>query len=195
MVRQVWQRTLAVLSVALMSACLGGQTGQPGELASGGHCDPVPLSPTSPWRNTTVEAAATTFVGSYKAGLQWQQEPSSAAEHTPVDFTDSVQINVAYDGAQAIRNCNDQLTVPVTVAVTTSQSGIHESGAGSIQLSSTAAGGAGSSGLTGTLTYDGSRIRLGATVLEASLGAAPWGGFDALDAALPGASAAFTEVP
>jgi hypothetical protein len=142
-----------------------------------------------------VKAAATTSVGSYRAGLQWQQEPGSAPKHTPVDFADGVQINVAYDGADGAENCFDQLTVPVTVAVTTIQSGIDESGRGSLTLSRSAASGAGTSSLTGTLTYDGSRISLRATVLEAGLGATPSGGFDAFDANLPGASAVFTEVP
>lgn len=195
MVRQALRGARAVLLATLVSACLGGQTGQPGETTAA-HCDPpVQLSPTSAWSGTTVQAAVTTFAGSYRAGLQWQQEPGSDPRHTPIDFADGAQINVAYDGADATQNCLDQLTVPVTVAVTTSQSGIDESGRGSLVLWRNAAGGAGSSRLTGSLTYGSSRIDLSATILEASLDAAPSGGFDSRDAALPGASAVFTEVP
>jgi hypothetical protein len=119
----------------------------------------------------------------------WQAEPRGSTLHTPVDLRDSVQLTLAYGGAKARRDCADQLQVPVLVTLTTSASGIAETGDATLTIDRSA------QGLIGTLHYEGTRLRLDASLTEVAPAQAPVGSFDALDPKLPGASASFTEEP
>jgi hypothetical protein len=136
-----------------------------------------------------VQAAAQVFERSYTAGLLWQAEPRGSSLQTPVDLQDSVQLALAYRGANARLDCADQLRVPVSVTLTTSASGIAEAGDGTLTIDRS------SQGLIGTLHYEGARVRLDASLTEVAPAQAPVGSFDALDPNLPGASASFTEEP
>src|SRR5207244_2550776 len=100
-------------------------------------------------------------------------------------------LSIAYSGASAMStNCaTTQLPVPVTVTLMTSASGIAESGAGTLSLTSS------SSGVSGLLDYKSPRMTLSATLRPVAEGVAPSGGFDTLDPQLPGASAKFEGVP
>jgi hypothetical protein len=174
-----------VLVAALASACLGGQTGEPTSL----RCGSAELSPRATWSKTTVEAAARTFAGTYAAGLQWQAESRGATAHSAVEFEDGAQLIVSYGGDDAHHDCFDQLSVPVTVTLTTTPSGILDTGVGELTIVRS------SQALVGTLHYESELVRLDATLDEAAAATAPRGGFDALDSSLPGLSATFTEVP
>jgi hypothetical protein len=185
MVRLAFRGAIGVLSAALAGACLGGQTGQP----TAASCDSAQLSASAEWGDTTVAAAAEAFAGTYEAPLLWQQEPLSASNHTPVDLQDSLQLTLAYNGASVLRDCADRLTLPVTVTLTTSESGIAESGDATLELSRSAGV------LAGDLSYESDRLALDATLSEVAAGVALTGDFDSLDQELPGASASFAVEP
>jgi hypothetical protein len=189
MVRLTFRGAVGVLLATLVSACLGGQTGQPSSLDCGGT-----LSASDAWNGTTVQLAAQSFEGTYNAGLQWQVEPRSATSHTPVDFQDSVQLVIAYQGARGSRDCSDQLSVPVSLTLTTSESGIIETSAATLIIER------GEQGLAASLHASSVAIVPGVTSIDAALqvaanGAAPQGSFDTSDPNLPGASANFTTGP
>jgi len=179
---------VGVLWAALAAGCLGGQTGQP--TSDRGYCEPTQLAPSANWSGTTVEAAAKAFEVPYTGSVQWQVEARTAATHTPVDFPDSALLAIVYTGASASTNdCFAQLTVPVSVTLSTSQSGIEESGDATLSIRRS------SQGLAASLQYESKRIRLDATLPDPDSGGAPSVTFDALDPSLPGASASFTEGP
>ena len=186
MVRSAFRGALGVLSVALATACLGGQTGQPSSL----HCEGTALSPTAAWSGTTVQAAAQAFEGTYAATLRWRIEPRSASTQTPVKFEDAAQLDVSYDGAGATRDCMGQLRVTVSVLLSSNASGIMDAGEATLTIPAGA-----SPRLVGELHYDGDVVRLDATLPEIAAGGGPSGSFDALDPNLPGASASFSEEP
>jgi hypothetical protein len=121
--------------------------------------------------------------------LLWQQEPLSSSTQTPVDLEDQLLLTIAYDGADAIRDCGGVLSVPVTVTLTTSESGIAESGDATLELSPS------SGALAGSLSYESDRLALDAMLAEVARGVTLAGGFDALDEDLPGASAGFAVEP
>ena len=185
MVRLAFRSAVGVLTAALATACLGGQTGQPTAVS----CDPEELSPSAAWGSTTVKAAAQAFEGTYHAGLAWRVEPRSSTTQTPVVLPDSVQLAIDYADVEVRRECAGSLNVPVFVTVTTSDSGLAERGNGTLTLTSA------TQGLVGSLHFESQRVRLDATLDEAKLATTPHGGFDALDRALPGASATFIEEP
>jgi hypothetical protein len=162
----------------LATACLGGQTGQPGSATS---CDNHQLSSSAEWGDTTVRAAAATFAGTYDAPLLWQ--PITA------DFQDRLQLSIFYDGGSASRGCSGRLVVPVTVTLTTSESGIAESGAATLEIA------VASAGLVGDLSYAGERVALDARLTEVAAGVSLAGDFESLDEDLPGASAGFAVEP
>jgi hypothetical protein len=136
-----------------------------------------------------VQAAAQVFERSYRAGLLWQAEPRGASLQTPLELEDNIQLDLAYRGAKARRGCADQLQVPVSVTLSTSASGIAETGEATLIIDRS------SQGLIGTLHYESARVRLDASLTEVAPAQAPVGSFDALDPNLPGASASFTEEP
>lgn len=185
MVRLAFRAVVGVLAAALATGCLGGQTGQPDSL----DCGASELAPTAVWSSTTVSAAAAAFEGTYAAALAWQMEPRGADTHTPVSFQDSVQLSISYGQLEANEDCNGSLVLPVSVTLTTSQSGITDSGVGTLTLVPT------SQAVVGTLSYQSPQLRLNVALDEAALGQAPRGGFDAFDPTLPGASATFSEAP
>lgn len=186
MVRQALCGAAGVLLMAaLLGGCLGGQTGQPSSL----ECGPAELSAAAAWSGTTVGAASATFARTYEAPLLWQEEPRGMATHTAVALEDSLRLSIAYDGGSAERNCSDQLTVPVTVTLSTSDSGISETGDARLVLS-----GPGGS-LTANLTYDSKRVTLYASLVEAGAAVSFKGGVDSLAIGLPGASASFALEP
>ena len=136
-----------------------------------------------------MQAAARAFEGAYAAGLLWQVEPRAAVAHTAVDLRDSIQLSITYGSVTATRDCVDQLKVPVSVTLTTSASGLADSGDATLAIQRW------SEGLVGTLHYESKLVRLDATLREIAAGSAPLASFDALDPQLPGASANFTEAP
>jgi len=168
---------IGLLSAALATACLGGQTGQPTSASCGGE----QLSSSSVWHDTTVGAAAAVFAGTYEAPVLWQP--------AVVDSQDRLQLTIFYDGGSVRRGCDGSLTVPVTVTLATSESGIAESGAATLEI-------AGPSGaLVGKLSYLGERVALDATLTEVTAGVTLAGELESLDAELPGASADFAVEP
>jgi hypothetical protein len=175
--RLALRAAIGVLSAALAAACLGGQTGQP----RSGSCDSAQLSSSAVWGDTTVRAAAEAFAGTYEAPLLWQP--------AVVGLEDTVQLTIAYDGADAIRDCTGRLTVSMTVTLTTSESGIAENGDATLELSRS------SGALAGTLSYEGERVGLNATLAEVAAGVTLAGDFESLDENLPGASASFGVEP
>lgn len=185
MSRLAFRGVVGVLAAALASACLGGQTGQP----TSAECESEELSPASAWSNTTVDAAARSFEGTYASGLQWQTESRTAMTHSPIEFEDGAQLIVAYGGDQAREDCYQQLSVPVTVTLTTTRSDILDSGVGQLTIIGSA------QALRGTLHYQSALVRLDATLDEVAAATPPSGGFDALDSSLPGLSAAFIKAP
>lgn len=185
MARLVFHKAVGVLCAALAVGCLGGQTGQP----SRADCSGMELSPTATWSDTTVESAAQAFETPYTGSLHWQVEPRTSPNHTPVDFPDTALLAIVYTGASARRDCNDQLKVPVSVTLSSSQSGIAESGDTTLTLWRS------SQGLVAQLHYESKRLRLDATLPDPTSGEAPVVTLDALTSDLPGASASFTEGP
>lgn len=176
MARLVFRGGVGVLLAALGSGCLGGQTGQP----SSGTCDRDSVPASATWGGTTVGAAAKAFDGPYEAPLLWQTGMSSAEQ---------LRLTIAHDAGSILRNCVNQLHVPVTVNVTTSESGISESGDATLELSIS------SDTVTGTLKYESERLVLTATLTQVSSGVALKGDLDALDPKLPGTSASFAVEP
>jgi hypothetical protein len=183
MVRLAFRGAVGLLAAALATACLGGQTGQPSSL----ECDPQVLEAGAAWNGSTVRRAAQAFEGPYSAGLQWREEPRASTTQTPVDFPDSVQLTITYSDAKVTRTCSDQLIVAVSVALTSSASSLAESGMGTLTISRD------QQGFVGSLHFEGTRVRLDAMLDETARATPPRGSLDALDLALPGASATLTE--
>lgn len=181
MVRLAFRGAVGVLAAALATACLGGQTGQP----TSGHCDSSTVTATDAWSGTTVGAAVRAFEGTQGASLRWYSEARSAAESAPVEFADNVQLTISYHGDSASLGCTNDLRVPVSIQVTTSNSGVVEEGPVTLWISQT------SQGLVGSLHYQSKLISLDATLDEAARATTPQGSLDALDGTLPGASARF----
>jgi hypothetical protein len=180
MVRLAFRDAVGVLTAAaLATACLdGGQTGQP----SAASCDPPTwLKPGGSWHGSTVRGAAQAFDGIYSAGLEWREEPRSSTIQTPVDFVDSVQLTITYSNENATRTCGDQLSVPVSVSLSSSASSLVESGIGTLTIA------ASSRSPSAALHFESQRVRLDATLTPPEAR----GSLDALDLALPGASAIF----
>jgi hypothetical protein len=184
MVRQAFRGAVGVLLAALLAGCLGGQTGQPSSLQCGSQ-----LSSSSEWSGTTVGVAAAAFTGTYQAPLQWQQESRFASTHTPVDVQDSVELTIAYENASANPDCGGGLRVPVVVTLTTSASGIAESGDAVLAIPPSRGA------LTGSLSYGSQRLGLDATLSEVSAGVSLTGGFESRVEGSPGASASFAVEP
>jgi hypothetical protein len=188
MSRLAFRGAVGVLAAALATACLGGQTGQPSS-DDVSQCEAIQLSPTAAWGGTTVEAAVHTFEGTYSSGLQWQAESRVATAPSLIELEDGAQLSVSYGGEQAQRDCGGQLIAPVVVTLTTTHSGLVDSGVGKLTLVRS------SQALVGSLHYESKLVRLDAALDEAAAAMPPRGGFDALDSSLPGASATFTEAP
>lgn len=132
-----------------------------------------------------MRAATEAFTGSYDTDLRWQNEPRAEATHTPVDLADSLKLTVTYGGEDANKKCDGMLSIPVTVTLGTSASGIAESGDATLAIwPSTGA-------RVGHLHYESARVVLDATLGEVAAGGTIAGDCDALDPALPGASASF----
>jgi hypothetical protein len=180
MVRLAFRGAVGVLAAALATGCLGGQTGH----STTASCDSKAVEPGAAWGGTTVLGAAQAFEGTYAASLGWKVEARSATTHTPVELSDSVQLTINYDGATGSKSCAGQLSVPVSVTLTTSESGLAESDSGTLSVAAAPDG-----GLIGTLHFETSRVRFDAT-LDAGTSTMR-GSLDALDPALPGASATF----
>jgi hypothetical protein len=175
-----------VLTVALATACLGGQTGEP---ASGRSCRSRQLSPDDSWEGSRVATAAGSFAGTYETSLSWQAEAAAGAL-TPVDFNDELQLTLAYEDDSAIvQACGEELVVPLALTLMTSGSGLAESGTAQLVLRSSG------SGLSGALRFEGERVALEATLVEGSAGVVLSGTLDAFDTELPGSSATFGEEP
>ena len=185
MSRPAFRGAVGMLVATLASSCLGGQTGEPHSL----DCGSAGLSRGATWSNTTVETAVRAFEHTYAAGLQWQAEPRAATTHSAIEFEDGAQLTVSYEGDEATRDCTDRLSIPVRVTLTTTESGLADSGVGELTIVRS------SRALTGSLHYESKLVRLDATLDEAAVATVLRGGFDALDPTLPGLSATFTEGP
>lgn len=186
MTRLILGGAIAVLSAALATACLGGQTGEP----SSGTCGATSLAPNAAWSGTTVDAAARAFQGTYRTALRWRVEPRFASTRTPVPLDDVVELAIAYGDVKASRDCTDELRIPVAVVLKTSASGIADAGEATLTIRPGA-----SPELVGHLHYDSDVVRLDATLSEVAVSSTPRGSFDALEPSLPGASASFGEDP
>lgn len=163
------------LGSLLLTACLGGQTGQPGSA----DCASI-------WSDSDARNAAKAFVADYAAGLSWQEEPLGTASPTLVALDDTVQLTIGSDSAPVVAECGG-LRIPVTVVLTTTTSGISESGDAEIVLSGP------TKPLSGRLVFRGTRVHLDITLLEHSSAMTPEGSLDALDSELPGAAATLVE--
>lgn len=194
MARMVLQGVLlrgaALALCAALTACdlLGGQTGEP----TAAHCGPDQVTATSAWASTTVVAAVQRFVGQYSTPLQWQTKALGESDNAVVAFPDDLVLKVEYAAASASPaiTCQDSLRVHVTVALTTSASGIAESGDGILEIVSGASG-----ALTAQLIYASAALSLDAGLVPVESAQPPSGGFDALDVRLPGKSARFIGEP
>jgi hypothetical protein len=174
-------RVTAVLSAALATGCLGGQTGQPS-----GICGPTILAEDDAWRgDVTVGASARDYEGTYGAQLSWQEEARGSSEPTLLDLDDRLELSIAYIGENASSDCIGDLRVPVTVGLVSSSSDIDESGEGELVLPSA------TRGLRATLTYASQRVRLTAELAPAAEEAPPSGELDGLSRDLPGGFASF----
>jgi len=185
MVRLAFRGAIGVLSAALAAGCLGGQTGQP----TSASCDRAEVSSSAAWGDTTVGAAVGALAGTYEASLLWREEPRSTSTYTPIDLQDGLELTIGYDGDSAVEDCNGWLQVPVEVTLSTSESGIAESGRATLSISRS------SGPSSGNLRYEGERVVLVATLSEVATGVSVTGGVDALDPELPGASASFAVEP
>ena len=183
MVRLAFRGAVVGLAAALATACLGGQTGQP----SSATCDAQVLEAGAAWNDTTVRGAARAFEGSYSAGLEWWEEARSSTMQTPVEFSDSAQLTITYSDAKVTRDCRNQLIVAVAVTLTSNSSSLAESGQGTLTIAPK------QQGLAGSLHFESARVRLNAMLDEAALATPPRCCFDALDQAVPVASASFSE--
>jgi hypothetical protein len=107
-----------------------------------------------------------------------------------VDLQDQAQLTIAYDGASATQDgCTRALSVPVTVTLTGSGSGLAESGQATLELT-------GSKGaLGGKLTYQSERVVLYVGLTEGAAGVSLAGVLESLVEGLPGASASFDVEP
>ncbi len=116
---------IAVLAGCALSACDGGQTGQPGTPAS---CDTpwLPVAVDQEMWGVSARELAQAAVGEYTAPLIWR-----AADHvTQVGATDEISVVIVYQGAgdSATNSCTSSVRVQVSVDITTRDSGIHENG-------------------------------------------------------------------
>lgn len=135
-----------------------------------------------------MERARQAFVGTYTGMLAWEVEHVSELTQTPVELEDHVQLTIERPG-QASLECSNQLRVPVSVTLSSSASGLKESGEATLFIPPS------SGGLVAQLNYENSRIVLSVTLPEVAAGRSPSGFLDALDETLPGNSAQFIEEP
>lgn len=187
MLRMAFQGVVLALAAASATACLGGQTGEPGSGLPA--CPPQQVVATAPWQGTTVKAAVQVFTGQYRTPLQWQQERLGASDNPPVAFQDDLTLTVDYVDADARVACNGKLDAPVTVTVTTSASGLAESGAGNLEVVST------SGALSAVLSFELGRVSIDAGLAPVATGTPPSGGMNVYDPTLPGKSAQFVGKP
>ena len=160
---------LCVASASVVAGCfLGGQTGQPGEEAPTSGCDTSGVSP---------DALARAFEGQHSAALSWLRASPDAG---PPVTDDEITIDVV-DAGLAGTTC--PLSVPVTVTITTRDTGIHETGTGTLF----------SSGVLDFVRLEFSGQRVNVTVfLQRSNGMIELSGsLRSLDSSLPGPSATF----
>ncbi len=174
MANRISRRVLAWLSAALVSACVGGQTGQP----DSDDCRKS-LSAHQSWRGQSVRGLAEALAGTHTGHLQWE----GVADAVPPD---NISIRVAYAGEGAITDCGELLEVPVALEISTEQSGVAEQGKGTLVFRSTEAP------LVASLSYSGSDVEgLSAALTEARLGVAPEGNMHVRGADYPASTATF----
>jgi hypothetical protein len=129
--RQSWLVVVGTFSAAFMPSCSeGGQTGQP----SASNCGQMEVPADSPYHHgTTPRILGQGFEGQYRSGLVWLGEhPLFSSLSVIDDYEDSIAISIIYDGEQAHRGC--RLTIPVTVSIETTASGISETGPGTLSI-------------------------------------------------------------
>jgi hypothetical protein len=126
-----WVARLAqcALSAYVLSACLGGQTGQP----TGLTCQVTPpesVAPDQDYDGITPRALAQSFVGKHSAPLLWRTGELATSESQPVGNPDEITFVVSYSDVAGTgsKYCNQQLSVVVAVEITTRDTGLHQTG-------------------------------------------------------------------
>ncbi|HVJ15635.1 MAG TPA: hypothetical protein VM686_09340 [Polyangiaceae bacterium] len=172
---------ITALLLALTPSCLGGQTGQP-DSATG--CEPRALPVGSSWQGRTAAELAAAFEGTHRASLDWREEALSSQQQTPVAFEDAIAISIRASGAAGtLVSCDRALDIAVQVEVTTSESGLRESGIGTLSFTKV------EPVLTAELSFDGATLVLFATMTQTDAALAPQGWFVPQVAGAPGGSA------
>ena len=172
------------LCIALTVSCGGGQTGQPGD----GSCRVTTVSSDSSFESSTVAERARSFSGVQRAKLRWQRSVPGVDTPAPVDLVDGVTLNVVYEGASATLAC-DSLTVPVTLTVTSTASGIAETGPALLRFA------LGGSPHSATIEYSSVTLSLTAQLSETNDGVSPSGRLEPRTQRAPGDFAVIGAAP
>lgn len=120
----------ALLSACALSACLGGQTGQPDSAS----CQPTlasgDVAPDQDYGGITPRALAQAFVGTHSAPLLWRTGVLAAPDSRQVGAADEITLVVSYadSAGSGSDTCISQLSVDVAVDITTRDTGLHETG-------------------------------------------------------------------
>jgi hypothetical protein len=171
-----------VLSAALTTACLGGQTGQPTSL----DCERSEQPADATWRELTAEQLGRAFEGSHVAPLYWVREVLGAPTATPIELDDTLSLGVRYDGEPGVlSSCDTLFEVPVTIELSTSASGLVDQGRGVLVFGDT------QRPLRAVLSFGGAAVALNGTLTEVETGQAPDGTLQPHTGAAPGAWASF----
>jgi hypothetical protein len=174
---------ITALLVAFTPSCLGGQTGQPDSATA---CEPHALAVGSTWQGRTARELADAFEGEHRASLAWREEESWAAEdETPVAFEDEITIAIHAAGAAGtLVSCDHALDIVVQVEVATTESGLKDSGIGTLSFTQV------DPVLTAQLSFDGATLVLNAGMTQTEAAAPPQGWLVPQVAGAPGGSAA-----
>lgn len=171
---------ILALFVALTPSCLGGQTGQP----SSGSCDLRPLPVAETWRGRTAQELAAAFEGTHHATLDWMEEDTPAADTTAVPFDDAISISIsATTVAGVVDSCVGTLDIPVQLEISTTESGLGESGIAVLTFSELAPV------LSAHLSFDGTKLSVEAQLTQTDAALAPHGWLVPRVAGTPGGSA------
>jgi hypothetical protein len=121
-----WRTRCGVVlaGACVLSACEGGQTGQP---TIGSSCESAFLAAPAdqPFKGVSPRELADAFVGSYTAPLVWRADSGEQ-----VGATDEITIAITYSGDDGSVDmaCGQTMRVGVGVDITTRDSGLHASG-------------------------------------------------------------------
>jgi len=178
MARWSCRNAVYVAGALAVVGCLGGQTGDPGGSAV---CVQNKVGAEQRVPGVSPADLARAFEGSHAAALRWStKKPGDAGVRIP---DDAITITVAYADGDGLTGCDD-LSVSVTVDITTRDSGIHETGAATLEAREGSTDNA-------TLHFAGEQVVVSAT-LQRSQGAVELSGsLQAKGTGLPGDTAQF----